>query len=307
MHALVRGAAATGILAALSALLPPRFAPDPGSADAQRGVELRKPGEDSPPARAGTSSLPPSAGAAEEPCPARHVPAGESAAGRAGCVPVPSPTAPLRSARLERLATEQSRASPVRWTGRDSGIPRLPGRPERYEDYELPVEDPGLVSPAAPSDLGGDELERWLRGEGRFSAEPVGIRIESSADAPVTLVELEGQQGNAEVVLAGELYGITVATRHRVDTGSGVRDYVALYGQLSRPGSDLSPGTPLARGAVVGFVGDRNGSDTPHLYFELRQLRHATRAAAAVSKTLGEIVRPATSVPCDPRNVLPLR
>jgi murein DD-endopeptidase MepM/ murein hydrolase activator NlpD len=220
---------------------------------------------------------------------------------------VPSPTAPLRSSRLDRLGAEQSHALPVRWAGRETGIPRLPGRPERYEDYELPVESPGLISPASPSDLAGDELERWLRGEGRSSAEPTGLRIESSTNAPVTLVELEGQQGNAEVMLAGELYGVTVATRHRVDTGSGVRDYVALYGRLSRPGPEVTAGATLARGAVVGFVGDRNGSDTPHLYFEVRQLRLATRAAAAGGKTLSELVRPAVSLPCDPRNVLPLR
>ena len=185
-------------------------------------------------------------------------------------------------------------------------IPRLPGRPERYELYELPLQGPGeiFVSAATPADFGAAEPDRALRGSGASPPEPAGIRLEASASAPVTLVELEGQQGNAEVMLVGQLYGVTVATRHRLETPGGVRDYVARYGELSRPGPEVVNGATLGRGAVVGTVGDRNGSDSPHLYFEVRELRQGARLTR---KTLSELVRPSVSVPCDPRNVLPLK
>ncbi len=307
MHVLVRGAAATGLLAAISALLSPLSADDLRSGAGRQSEANGAPSSTAASAMAPSTSAPLDAASTAKPCPARQLPAAEPPARQGGCVAVPAATAPLRSSRLDRLAAEQSRMAPLHLGGHEGGIPRLPDRPERYEAYELPVQGAGLVSPASPMDLAGDELERWLRGEGRSPPGPTGIRIESSPNAAVTLVDLERQQGDAEVLLAGELYGVTVAVRHRVDTGAGVRDYIALYGQLSRPGPDLTPGAMLGRGAVIGFVGDRNGSDSPHLYFELRQLRLATRAAGVSGKTLSEIVRPAVSLPCDPRNVLPLR
>jgi len=303
MHALVRAASATGILAALSALLAPVPAtparPPEGLAllgsTASLGSAAHLSGSSAPLA---SGPLP------AQVCPPRFLPVEGAARGPLSCLPLPSPGRPLRGARAERLASEPLRAEPVRWGLQSESIPRLPGRPDRYELYELPVESAGLVSPASPTDLGGDDLARWLRPDRRPSGELAGLRIETSPDAPVSLPDLEGQQGAAEVVLVGQMVGVTVATRHRVEQSAGLRDYLLLFGDLSRPGPEIVSGASIGPGAVVGYAGDRGGTDAPHLYLEVRQLRLGARLG---SSRLVDLVRPTTSIPCDPRNVLRLR
>ncbi len=62
----------------------------------------------------------------------------------------------------------------------------------------------------------------------------LGIRIAADRGRPALLVDLEGQEGGAEVVAVGELYGITVVVLHhvRAAAGSPLRDYLAFYGRL---------------------------------------------------------------------------
>jgi hypothetical protein len=94
-----------------------------------------------------------------------------------------------------------------------------------------------------------------------------------------------------------------VVTRHVVETPSGDRSYLLVHGLLDRPGPAVVSGARLRAGAVLGFVGDDEGTRLPQLYFEVRQLRGGE---LGVSRQLSELVAPSSSILCDPRNVLPL-
>jgi hypothetical protein len=167
-------------------------------------------------------------------------------------------------------------------------VPRLPERPERFADYQLPV-DPAITV-GAPLDPG----ER--------AREP-GIRIESDKGAPVQLVDLEHQKGRPEVVLVGKLHGITAIVRHHVEGPSGPRDYLVVYGHLDRPGPNVVNGAPLKPLAIVGYVG-ADPERGAHLYLEVRQ---ELAPLSGPPEHLTQLVSPGVSVPVDPRNVLPLR
>jgi hypothetical protein len=168
-------------------------------------------------------------------------------------------------------------------------VPRLPERSERFADYQLPVD------PVIAVDAPVDPTER---------ARKPGIRIESDPGAPVHLVDLEGQKGRPEVVLVGQLHGVTVLVRHQVEAPSGARNYLAVYGNLDRPGPHVVNGARLSPLAVIGYIEDEDEARGTHLYFEVRQeLAPLGRPA----EHLSQLVSPGASVPVDPRNVLPLR
>lgn len=211
------------------------------------------------------------------------------------CAPLPDASASLQGgARGGRLRTRSPSAA---WLRRDRPhelVPRLPERPASFTAYQLPV-DPvfevgaPLDEPMAPP---GERPE-------------LGIELVTDPQTPVTLVDLEGQRGQAEVVLVGDLHGVTVVTRHVVARGDREREYLVFYGNLDRPGPSITNGARLGPMAVMGYVANAALDDDAFLYFEVRQRREAADGADEPTH-LSDLTRDSVSIAVDPRNVLPL-
>jgi hypothetical protein len=233
--------------------------------------------------------MPAGSAIAATPCGKASLPLGDD---KVGCVPLPSgeelPSGRQRSARARRLALAPDGAAFVQRYAEAERVPLLPDRPPKFADYQLPV-DPVLYV-TTPVDETADK-------------DRPGIEIDTEPSAPVTLVDLENQLDRPNVVLDGQLHGITVIVRHQVAHPSGKRDYLAVYGNLSRPGPNIVNGAPLSPLSVIGYVGEQD-SDEAYLYFEVRQQRGELHRPA---EHLSQLVSNGISVPVDPRNVLPLR
>jgi murein DD-endopeptidase MepM/ murein hydrolase activator NlpD len=120
----------------------------------------------------------------------------------------------------------------------------------------------------------------------------------------VTLVAVEHQRGEAEVIYVGPLFGTTVATRHTVREGGQLRDYVLLFGHLDAPAAGVQAGTHVKEGDAIGYVGDTGSPSLVHLHFEARRVKGGVDASKLGPSAL---VDGSNTVVCDPRNVLPLR
>jgi hypothetical protein len=189
-----------------------------------------------------------------------------------------------------------------RWTEYEQ-IARLPERPAEYGKYRYPIPtgDHPVVS-GYDLDLPDRDQRRGRRlshtGHG-------GVDLPSPRGTPVKLVALEHQQGPAQVLYAGPLFGQTVVTHHTVREAGVVRDYVVLHGHLDSIAQTATPGAELEDGALVGAVGDSGSPGIVHLHLEVRRVREDQdlRKVPAGAALIAESV----SVVCDPRNVLPLR
>jgi len=167
---------------------------------------------------------------------------------------------------------------------------RISRRPERPADpaaYLYPIG--GATRP--PRILGG------LDGRGDLP----GVHLAARPGDKVVLIALDHQQGPAEVVLIGDLFGPTVVTRHEVVEASRKRTYLLFHGRLDRADAALVAGAKLEAGAVLGFARPNNGGGLVEIYFEARQLRDG---AALDPKKLTEA---SVALPVDVRDVLPLR
>ncbi|MEZ4437821.1 MAG: hypothetical protein R3B72_01940 [Polyangiaceae bacterium] len=278
MHALVRGALAVAILAALGSeppppapvrALPARAAPiEPAAADPHPQQPLR--------------------------CPPRSIELAEGD-GRA-CVPLPAASAKLQGgARGARLADTPGALPHLRRQGPVGLIPRLPERPADFFAYQLPI-DP-VLEVLLPSD----------RDVGP-GAQRLGIELVTDGGTPVSLVELENQIGQPQIALVGQLYGVTVVVRHEVKHGDGTRHYLAFYGNLGRPGPQIVNGARLGPMAVIGFLADArdDAEEDSYLYFETRLEQEGARAVIeSGSAHLSDLVKSSVSVAVDPRNLLP--
>ena len=279
MHPLVRGACLVAVVATIggtrtsTAPSPPStaLAADPSAPSAPEGVTPRQP------LRCGPRSV------------TLDGPDG------AYCAPLPSPSAALHGgARGLRLA---SRPPSTAWLRRDRPheiVPRLPERPASFTAYQLPV-DPVFEVGVPPSD--GVDTPGQTRA--------LGIELVTDPQTPVTLVDLEGQTGQAEVVLVGDLHGVTVVVRHVVARGEREREYLAFYGNLDRPGPSITNGARLGPMAVIGYVANAAEDDDAFLYFEVRQ-RRETAGRSDKADHLSDLARDSVSIAVDPRNVLPL-
>jgi murein DD-endopeptidase MepM/ murein hydrolase activator NlpD len=228
-------------------------------------------------------------------CAARSIPDGEV------CVPLPQPNAPLLGA---AVASEPVRGGhPVRggsWEEYDQ-IPRRPDRPADHAKYLWPVGTP--ESPAQV--LSGYDLhlpaDQQRQGSGFKHTGHGGIDLSGARGDPIKLVGLEHQEGDAEVVFVGELFGISVVTSHTVREVGRLRQYLVLFGHLDRPG--VVAGAKVREGEVVGWVGDSGSPGIVHLHLEVRQVREG----ATITKESKKLVDGSVSVVTDPRNVLPRR
>jgi hypothetical protein len=274
MHPLVRGAAASAVLFALGSLDRPGPPPPPvvvPPAGAARGPRA---GADAGQGTAGLSAL----------CPPRTVPEG------AACLPLPAlgkdGAAPLAAAAGGHKPSARAPDAHER-------IPRRPDRPADPAAYLYPLGAPGAV----PALRGEGDLDRPDRGGDGFD-------LAAQRGERVSLVPLEGQEGDAEVAFVGELFGITVATAHRVREAGRIQQYLVLYGHLERPGPGVVPGARLSAGDAVGFAGDSGSPGLVGLRLEVRKVREGVGLAKVDLKRIAD---GALTTPCDPRNVLPLR
>jgi hypothetical protein len=188
-----------------------------------------------------------------------------------------------------------------RWVVYDQ-IPRRPDRPADYDAYRYPVPcDHGCVVSGYDLDR-PDEAQR--RGRRLSHVGHGAVDIPKKKGTPITLVELEHQEGTAQVVYVGPLFGTTVLTRHAVREAGQLRDYLVLFGHLDTTAPGLSPGSVLHAGDPVGTVGDSGSPELVHLHLETRRVREGVDVSRL---SPGAAIDNAASVVCDPRNVLPLR
>lgn len=185
-------------------------------------------------------------------------------------------------------------------------IPRRPDRPSDYDAYVYPI-PAGL--PGGHSVISGYDLDRpddtQRRGRTLHAVGHGGVDLPQARGTPIAMIALDHQQGDAEVVYTGPLFGTTVVTRHTIHEGGGLRDYILLFGHLDAIAPGLSKGKPVRAGDVVGTVGDTGSPELIHLHLEARRVREGVDVATIT--TPNQLLAPEVSVVCDPRNVLPLR
>jgi murein DD-endopeptidase MepM/ murein hydrolase activator NlpD len=184
-------------------------------------------------------------------------------------------------------------------------IPRRPDRPAEYEVYRYPV----ATAKNARLTMSGYDLDRpedeQRRGRKFSHVGHGGIDLAAPRGAEVRVVALDHQEGDAEVLFVGKLFGTTVVTKHTLREGGRLRSYVVLHGHLDRPAAGLERGQPpLAEGSVIGYVGDTGSEGIVHLHLEVRRVRDGIDLAKTPPERL---VANEISVVCDPRNVLPLQ
>jgi murein DD-endopeptidase MepM/ murein hydrolase activator NlpD len=185
-------------------------------------------------------------------------------------------------------------------------IPRLPERPADYDAYRYPI-PAGL--PGGHHVVSGYDLDRadgkQRRGARLSHVGHGGVDLPQAKGTPVKMIALEHQEGDAEVLYTGTLFGTTVVTHHTLREGGRLRDYVVLFGHLDAIGPGVTPGRTLKEGETLGAVGDTGSPELVHLHLEVRRVRdgvdvtHVPAGAQLLSQTV--------SVVCDPRNVLPLK
>ena len=199
-------------------------------------------------------------------CPRGTLPDGEV------CVPVPP----------REVAARGTDTAPGRVRAEHDRIERRPDRPADFAKYRLPT-----------------ELARQGSPEGNLLFAGNGARVE--------LVRLEHQEGEAEVLHAGKLEGLpgqTVVTLHFVRDTGGLREYLAIFANLSRIEPGIARGEKAPDRRALGAVGDAESPGSPALDYEIRRLR---AGIAARSLAPSDFVADARTVGCDARNVLPLR
>jgi murein DD-endopeptidase MepM/ murein hydrolase activator NlpD len=230
------------------------------------------------------------------------------------CVHLPSTRAGDPESGEDALAAENAhRERTGRWTVYEQ-IPRLPDRPADYDAYRYPV-PAGL--PGGHFVVSGYDLDRpdesQRRGRTLHAVGHGGIDLPDPRGTHVTLVALEHQVGDADVVYVGHLFGTTVVTRHTVREGGRLRDYVLLFGHLDAPAAGLAAGRVVKEGELVGYVGDTGSPELIHLHLEARRVRDGINVADRVSGKggggggAGSLLDPDATIVCDPRNVLPLK
>lgn len=185
-------------------------------------------------------------------------------------------------------------------------IPRLPDRPPSYDAYLYPI-PPGLTNGAAV--VSGYDLDRpdeqQRRGQRLSHVGHGGVDLPQARGTKVSLIRLEHQTGEAEVLYTGPLFGTTVLTRHTLMENGVHRDYVILFGHLESIAPSVHPGRAVADNETIGTVGDSGSPGLVHLHFEVRRVRDGVdlRKVPAGPRFIAEDV----SIVCDPRNVLPLK
>lgn len=185
-------------------------------------------------------------------------------------------------------------------------LPRRQDLPANYDLYQYPV-PPGNGNGHSVSS--GYDLDRpdsmQRRGESLSAVGHGGVDLPQERGTLVRVVGLRGEVGEPEVVYVGGLFGNTVVLRHIVREGTQLRTYLALHGHLEGAAPGITRGVTLTPGAVLGYVGDSGALGIVHLHYEVRLVRPGIDPLRV--EPAGRLVDQTVSIPCDPRNVLPLR
>ena len=185
-------------------------------------------------------------------------------------------------------------------------IPRLPDRPADYDAYRYPI-PPGLPNGhyvVSGYDLDRpDELQR--RGRTLSHVGHGGVDLPQAKGTPIKNLALEHQEGDADVLFTGHLFGTTVLTHQTLREGGRLRDYVVLFGHLDSIAPGVAPGVTLKDGDLVGGVGDTSSPELVHLHYEVRRVRDDVDVNKIPAGA--QLIAESVSVVCDPRNVLPLK
>jgi len=191
------------------------------------------------------------------------------------------------------------------WTTYEQ-IPRLPERPADYDLYRYPI-PPGLAGGRYV--VSGYDLDlpdaKQRRGATLKHVGHGAVDLPQKKGTPVHMIALDHQEGDAEVLFAGALFGTTLLTRHTLREGGRTRDYVLLLGHLDSIAPGISAGTMIKEGQLVGAVGDTGSPSLVHLHLEVRRVREGIDLAKVPAGSA--MIAEAVTVVCDPRNVLPLR
>jgi murein DD-endopeptidase MepM/ murein hydrolase activator NlpD len=178
-------------------------------------------------------------------------------------------------------------------------IPRRPERPDAYLAYRYPLADAPVVSGYDLDKPDGEQRRGRMNAVGHG-----GVDLVAEMGAPIAMLRLEHQVGDAEVLYVGPLYGQTVVTRHVLREGGADHDYLLIFGHLDRAAEGVLRGRRLREGATVGFVGNTASPELVHLHLEARRVRDRIDAWKLPGDSLHAREY---SVVTDPRNVLPLR
>jgi hypothetical protein len=185
-------------------------------------------------------------------------------------------------------------------------IARLPERPADYDAYRYPI-PPGLAG--GHHVVSGYDLDlpdaKQRRGPTLKHVGHGAVDLPQTKGTPVHMLTLEHQEGDAEVLYAGALFGTTILTRHTLREGGRTRDYVLLLGHLDSIAAGITAGATIKDGQLVGAVGDTGSPSLVHLHLEVRRVREGidlTKVPAGAP-----MIADSVTVVCDPRNVLPLR
>lgn len=274
MHAVVRGAVATALLTAISTAA--------GLGTPPRTVVVNQ-------------SVTSDDGALSSVCPKGSLPDATH------CVPFPESMRRDEGPGL-RMEVSAHRDRTGQWLIYEQ-IPRRPDRPADYASYQYPVERPD----DGPWVLSGYDLDRpdlhQRRGYGFDETGHGGIDLAQRRGAPVRAIRLPHQQGDAEVVFVGTLFGNTVVTLHTVAEAGRNRAYLLIHGHLDAANPKLGPGANVADQAELGVVGDSGSEGRVHLHLEVRQVRDGVDPSLLRASSLADRT---VSIVCDPRNVLPM-
>lgn len=191
------------------------------------------------------------------------------------------------------------------WTTYEQ-IPKLPDRPADYDLYRYPI-PPGLAG--GHYVVSGYDLDqpdaKQRRGATLKHVGHGAVDLPQAKGAPIHMITLEHQEGEAEILYTGPLFGTTVLTRHTLRESGRLREYVMLLGHLDSIAPGMTVGAFVKEGQLVGAVGDSGSPSLVHLHLEIRRVREGIDLAKvpAGPPMIGDSV----TVVCDPRNVLQLR
>ena len=232
------------------------------------------------------------------PCPRGTLPDGDA------CVHLPSASDDEEGegAPEPESSVNTHRDSLGRWVVYDE-IPRRPDRPADYEAYRYPVPCEPRACVVSGYDLDRTD-DQQRRGRRLLQVGHGAVDLLEPRGTPIALMALEHQEGPAEVVYVGPLFGTTVVTRHTVREAGRLRDYLLLFGHMDSTSPGIRPGALVAEGDVIGSVGDSGSPGRVHLHLEARRLRDGIDASKLAPSALASS---SSSIVCDPRNVLPLR
>ncbi|MCA9584723.1 MAG: M23 family metallopeptidase [Myxococcales bacterium] len=182
-------------------------------------------------------------------------------------------------------------------------ISRRWDRPAAYLAYVYPVDTRygwTTVTSGYDLDLPSEQQRRVsVHGVGHG-----GVDLPQVRGAPIKMIRLAHQVGEARVLHVGTVFGNTVASLHVVREGGARARYVVLFGHLDAANEALKVGKIVREGDVVGAAGDSDSPGGVHLHLEVRRVRDGVAPSSLVAD---RIVARDVTVVTDPRNVLSLK